>query len=484
MSVRLRTICMVAICAMLSSTAMLLFAGIAAACSGGGGGGGECKAPTVSTGSATAITSNSATLNGSVNGQGCETTYSFEWGTSSSPPFPNSLSSSAGKSFSEVSTKSPLGLQPSTKYYFRLSATNSGGTTTGGTNFFTTTSACPAPVVNTEPASNIMLESATLNGSVYTPYCTVTWKLEWGPSSSPGTYPYLKSGTADGSSLVHVSTQAVALEPGRSYHFRLSATPLGGTPTYGSDKTFNAAPLTDYVALGDSYSSGTGTGPVFTGESGCRQSIYSYPYRLHNTHPEWNFIDKACHGAVTGDVISTQVNALTEKTKWVTYTIGGNDAGFEAVLDACSWPGGVSCGDLLKKAKDIIEGTLPTQFDKINHLIKLKAKWAKVIVLDYPRIFKVIPVDCDNWTFFLEADMKEMNKLAELLGKKLEEAATRAGANFIFKSVIPRFNTHALCDAQPWLNNYSDSSDRAETFHPNKLGHEQGYYPVVIGVTG
>src|SRR3954470_8003486 len=153
MSVRLRITCTIALCATLSSTAMVLGAGIAAACSGTGGGG--CTAPTVSTGSATAITSNSATLNGSVNPQGCEnTTYSFEYGPSSGG-YPNSISSFAGKGTSPepVSTHSPLGLQPSTSYHFRLSATNTGGTTTGGSSSFTTTGtekACSKPIVATE----------------------------------------------------------------------------------------------------------------------------------------------------------------------------------------------------------------------------------------------------------------------------------------------------------------------------------------------
>lgn len=106
-----------------------------------------------------------------------------------------------------------------------------------------------------------------------------------------------------------------------------------------------------------------------------------------------------------------------------------------------------------------------------------------MIVLDYPRLFKEKPEDCDWWTFFLEADMIEMNELAELIGKKLKEAAARAGSNFEFVDVISRFGPHAVCSAEPWITNYSNSEE-VESFHPNKLGHEQGYYPLVHGVTG
>jgi hypothetical protein len=38
-----------------------------------------------------------------------------------------------------------------------------------------------------------------------------------------------------------------------------------------------------YVALGDSYSSGTGTRTFY--ESGCQRSVYAYPYLLRDAHP-------------------------------------------------------------------------------------------------------------------------------------------------------------------------------------------------------
>src|SRR3954468_20217776 len=81
-----------------------------------------------------------------------------------------------------------------------------------------------------------------------------------------------------------------------------------------------------YVALGDSYSSGTGTRTYY--DSNCQRSVYAYPYLLHNAHPSWTFVHAACAGAKTGDVINTQSANLTSTTNWVTYTIGGNDAGF------------------------------------------------------------------------------------------------------------------------------------------------------------
>ena len=50
-----------------------------------------------------------------------------------------------------------------------------------------------------------------------------------------------------------------------------------------------------YVALGDSYSSGTGTRTYY--DSSCQRSVYAYPYLLHNAHTDWTFVHAACSGA-------------------------------------------------------------------------------------------------------------------------------------------------------------------------------------------
>src|SRR3954454_9535917 len=75
---------------------------------------------------------------------------------------------------------------------------------------------------------------------------------------------------------------------------------------------------TKYAALGDSYSSGTGTRTYF--EPSCQRSVYAYPYLLHNAHPDWTFVDSACSGAKSGYFISTQSASLTADTNWVSYT--------------------------------------------------------------------------------------------------------------------------------------------------------------------
>jgi hypothetical protein len=66
------------------------------------------------------------------------------------------------------------------------------------------------------------------------------------------------------------------------------------------------AMATKYVALGDSYSSGTGTRTFF--EPSCQRSVSAYPYLLHEAHPSWEFVDAACSGATTSSLLSSQVS--------------------------------------------------------------------------------------------------------------------------------------------------------------------------------
>ena len=234
-----------------------------------------------------------------------------------------------------------------------------------------------------------------------------------------------------------------------------------------------------YVALGDSYSSGTGTRTYY--DSGCQRSIYSYPYLVHNAHTSWTFVQAACSGAKTGDILNTQAASLTSDTNWVTYTIGGNDAGFSSVITECAKPGWASnCDGAINTAQSYITNTLPGRLDLVNNKIKSMSPSARVIVLDYPHLFQ--GEDCNAGTWFSPAEETRLNQTADMLRTQLQNGASRAGTNFVFKDVIPPFIGHAICDSTEWLNGLSNPV--GESYHPNTLGHSQGYTPVVRSVLG
>jgi hypothetical protein len=104
----------------------------------GGGGGGGAQAPVATTGSASGVDANDATLNGTVNPEGQATTGHFEWGTTTS--YGNTTTDfNAGSGSAAVNESAALtSLQPSTTYHFRIDATNATGTTNGADQTFTT----------------------------------------------------------------------------------------------------------------------------------------------------------------------------------------------------------------------------------------------------------------------------------------------------------------------------------------------------------
>jgi len=117
------------------------------------------RPPTAATTFATDITSDSATLNGTANAYGQETTVWFEYGTATG--FYNSKTSSqtvSGTSDAAINT-SISGLSAGTTYYFRLAAQNSIGTVYGSEYSFTFTTATVKPYIGNGSGHTILLKS-------------------------------------------------------------------------------------------------------------------------------------------------------------------------------------------------------------------------------------------------------------------------------------------------------------------------------------
>jgi lysophospholipase L1-like esterase len=234
-----------------------------------------------------------------------------------------------------------------------------------------------------------------------------------------------------------------------------------------------------YVALGDSYSSGTGTRTYF--DSTCQRSVYAYPSLIDTQRPNTDLVFAACSGAKTGDVLNNQVSSLTSTTRWVTITIGGNDAGFSDVITECALPGWMSdCDGAINTAQSYIQNTLPGKLTTVYNAIKSHSPSATVIVLSYPRLF--MGVDCNAGTFFSSSEMTRLNQTADLLRDVTRTQALAAGANFRFADAIPPFTGHAVCSSTEWLNGLSNPT--GESYHPNTTGHSSGYAPLVRAIMG
>jgi len=240
---------------------------------------------------------------------------------------------------------------------------------------------------------------------------------------------------------------------------------------------FAGSALADrYVALGDSYSSGTGTRTYY--DSTCQRSVYSYPYLLSQRRANTQLVFAACSGAKTGDVLNNQVSSLTSGTAIVTITIGGNDAGFSSVITECAKPSWMSdCAGKVNTAQNYIRNTLPGQLNNVYNQIRTRSPSAKRIALSYPRLFN--GEDCNAGTWFSPDDETRLNATADLLRDVTRTAATAYG--MYFRDAIPPFIGHAVCGDE-WLNGLSNPV--GESYHPNTKGHELGYLPLVRSVTG
>jgi hypothetical protein len=234
-----------------------------------------------------------------------------------------------------------------------------------------------------------------------------------------------------------------------------------------------AQAASSYVALGDSYSSGTGTRTYIDDGTSCQRSVYAYPSLIAaSKNLALNF--RACSGATVADVASTQLGALSSSTTKVSISVGGNDAGFADVLTECAQPGWMSdCNGAIDDAQYVINYVLPTRLSSLYASIRSKAPNSKVVVVGYPRLF--MGEDCNALTWFSPSEESRLNYTADLLNSRI---STQAGAKgFTFVNPTSRFTGHAVCDDLEWVNGLSNPV--SESYHPNRAGHHDGYAVLV-----
>jgi lysophospholipase L1-like esterase len=222
-----------------------------------------------------------------------------------------------------------------------------------------------------------------------------------------------------------------------------------------------------YVALGDSYSAGTGTRPE--GDPACERSPYAYgPLVSGERNYQLDF--QACGGHTIPEVLGEQVQAVNEDTRVVTISIGGNDAGFGPVVKECAEPvfwGSDRCGDMVDDAQEFIRDELPAQLDEVYDEIRERAPEAEVVVVGYPRIFGE-EGDCNGGTSFGDGEIESLNETGDLLADVTREEAEAHG----FEFVDPRaaFTGHEVCGDPEYINGLSNPT--SNSFHPNRDGHE------------
>ena len=200
--------------------------------------------PSATTGSATSVAQSSATANGTVNPNGTDTSYHFEYGTSTSYGS-STTATSAGAGSADVPVSATLsGLASSTTYHYRVVAVSSAGTTDGADQTFTTTT---PPGATTGSASRITHSSAGINGTVVPKGQATTYYFRYGTTTAYGlqTSP-ASAGSGTGSVGVHATIHG--LTANTAYHYQLVAQSSGGT-SYGADQTLTTT-SSEAVVLG------------------------------------------------------------------------------------------------------------------------------------------------------------------------------------------------------------------------------------------
>lgn len=198
--------------------------------------------PAATTNAATAITTSTATFNGTVSSNGAATTVVFDYGLNTSYGSIATAAQSplvAGATGTAV-TANIIGLACGSTYHFRVRATNSVGTTNGNDLTFATT-ACPPPTATTNAATSITTTSAQMNGTVNDNGSTTTVTFQYGLTVAYGsTVTATQSPLGPNWGSMGVNATASGLTCGTTYHYRVRAVSAGGT-TNGGDMTFTTS---------------------------------------------------------------------------------------------------------------------------------------------------------------------------------------------------------------------------------------------------
>ncbi|MFJ5778309.1 SGNH/GDSL hydrolase family protein [Streptomyces sp. NPDC093094] len=227
-----------------------------------------------------------------------------------------------------------------------------------------------------------------------------------------------------------------------------------------------------YVALGDSYSSGVGAGSYIGSSGDCKRSTKAYPSLWAAANSPSSFSFTACSGARTDDVLAGQLAPLNSGTGLVSISIGGNDAGFADVMTTCVLQSDSSCLSRINTARAYVNSTLPGKLDGVYSAIRTRAPSARVVVIGYPRFYK-LGTTCLGLS---EAKRSAINQASDLLNSAIAQRAAAHG--FVFGDVRGTFTGHEICSGSAWLHSVN-WLNIGESYHPTAAGQSGGYLPVL-----
>jgi lysophospholipase L1-like esterase len=247
----------------------------------------------------------------------------------------------------------------------------------------------------------------------------------------------------------------------------------------------HAADSLNYVAMGDSYSAGSGILPLDpSADPLCIRSTLDYPHDIAATIGA-HLADETCGGATTSDFTSSQYpgvspqdNGLSPSTNLVTMTIGGNDGNlFIDTILACASAGvatlgtGDPCKTLYGSSFDnTITSQIYPAVTAALQQVRADAPNARVAILGYPWILPQRPdPGCYIKMPIAMGDYSYVNDIESHLNAAIQQAATATGATFI--DMAKASLGHDAC--QPKGTRWVEPALFGTNFvpvHPNALG--------------
>ncbi|MGI5134189.1 MULTISPECIES: SGNH/GDSL hydrolase family protein [unclassified Streptomyces] len=241
---------------------------------------------------------------------------------------------------------------------------------------------------------------------------------------------------------------------------------------------------TQYVSLGDSYTSG----PLIPQQvdAACARSDHNYPSIVAAEREVTAFKDASCGGATTEDMWKPQgtnppqLNAVQRDTDLVTVQIGGNDIGFGSIIATCA---GLSSTDVTgnpcqrhyaasgfdQLALNIVQ-TAP-KVDRVLRAVRAKAPHARVLVVGYPDLLPDDGSGCFPSVPFASKDFPYLRDTEKRLNLMLRLVAEWNHAEYV--DTYGPTQGHDMCKAPAdrWIEPLQPASPAAPA-HPNAKGEQ------------
>ena len=271
----------------------------------------------------------------------------------------------------------------------------------------------------------------------------------------------------------------------------------------------------DYVALGDSYSSGEGADDYLEGTNDddatkeaindfngwlwpgdphnniCRRSANAYSASVYGSFDfEGDYHFGACSGGVVRDYYEDntsdnegegpQRDHITDDTSLITMGMGGNDFGFGGVMKSCVIGGSCATDEHAEEVDADIDAEIDTLAQLYRDMESDAPPGARILIVGYPQLFPD-PEDITNGSdsFIGEDEQGWLNERGAHANWAIQEAIRRSGTNVEFVDVTDALSGHEVGTDDPWINDLDLGIDGGDwlnptsrnSFHPNADGH-------------